>query len=185
MKIGIVIGSIRRGRVGEAVGRWVTDLARARGTADYEVVDLAAFDVPLLTDEVVPASANREYSDPRVRAWGAAIDGCDGFVFVSPEYNHGIPGAFKNAFDSIYPEWGNKAVTFVAYGAASGARVVEHWRAVVANAHLYGTRGQVMLSTFTDFAEDGSVRSSPRLEGDLATCLDQLEALTRAVSVLR
>jgi len=185
VKIGIVIGSIRTGRRGEAVARWVADLTQDRGGVEYEVIDLATFDLPLLTDEVIPAAADRDYSSPQVRAWSKAIDAVDGFVFVSPEYNHGIPGAFKNAFDSIYPEWANKAVTFVAYGAAGGVRVVEHWRGVVANAHLYATRGQVALSNFTDFAEDGSVITSARLEGDLTSCLDQLEALAGAVAVLR
>lgn len=185
MKIGIVIGSIRNGRLGDNVGDWVAGLAQARGTATYEVIDLKSFDLPLLTAEVLPSAANRQYEDPRVRAWSAAIDRCDGYVFVSPEYNHGIPGAFKNAFDTLYPEWSNKAVTFVAYGAAGGVRVVEHWRGVVSNAHLYATRNQVSLSIFTDFTADQQVKTSPRLEGDLTVCLDQLEALAGAVAVLR
>lgn len=175
--IGIVIGSIRHGRKGESVARWVAERAQQRDDARFETVDLAAFDVPLLTSATVPGAANRQYDDERVTRWGQAIDALDGYVFVTPEYNHGVPGAFKNAVDSIYPEWGGKAVGFVSYGADAGVRSVEHWRAIVANLHLHDVRGQVALSTFADF--DGETFTPmERRAKEVDTLLDQVVALT-------
>ena len=155
MKIGIIIGSIREGRKAEAVARWVLEGAQARGDADYELIDLKAFDVPLLTSAAVPGAAKRQYDDERVTRWSQAIDACDGFVFVTPEYNHSVPGAFKNAFDSLGGEWIGKAVGFVSYGADGGVRAVEHWRTSVANFQMVGVRAQVALGLFTDFGDDG------------------------------
>ncbi|MEI2776747.1 MAG: NAD(P)H-dependent oxidoreductase [Tetrasphaera sp.] len=151
MKIGIIIGSIREGRAAEAVATWVLDHAQAHGGADFELVDLLKFDVPLLTSATVPGAANKQYDDERVTHWSQAIDSFDGFIFVTPEYNHGVPGAFKNAFDSLGNEWAGKTVGFVSYGAESGVRAVEHWRQIVANFHMAAVRQQVSVSRFLEF----------------------------------
>jgi NAD(P)H-dependent FMN reductase len=74
----------------------------------------------------------------------------DGFVFVTPEYNHGISGALKNAIDLVYAEWHNKAARFVSYGSASGTRVVEQLRLVMAELQIADVRAQVMLMSVTD-----------------------------------
>ncbi|MFN8110672.1 MAG: NAD(P)H-dependent oxidoreductase [Thermoleophilia bacterium] len=177
MRIGIIIGSIREERKGEAVAQWVADAARGRGDAEYTLIDLKLFDVPLLTSATVPGAANRNYDSPQVIAWGAAIDACDGFVFVTPEYNHSVPGPLKNAFDSIGPEWAGKAVAFVSYGADGGIRAVEHWRQITANFHMVDVRAQVPLSLFMDFGADGFAPVERRA-GELGILLDQLEAAT-------
>lgn len=184
MKIGIVVGSVRQGRAGISVAQWVLEHAEGREGATYELVDLAAFDLPVLTSPVVPASAHRAYDDERVTRWSQAIDACDGFVFVTPEYNHGIPGAFKNAYDSIYPEWVDKAVAFVSYGAASGFRVVEAWRPVVANANMFGIRAQVAFSTMTDF-DGAQVQPQERHLAELHTLFGKLEKATAALTTMR
>lgn len=185
MKIGIIIGSIREGRKADGVAQWVHQQASAREGVEYVLIDLRDFNLGLLTDPVVPGAANRQYPDEARQAWSAAIDACDGFVFVTPEYNHSIPGAFKNAFDSIYPEWNHKSVTFVSYGADAGVRAVEHWRTSTANAFLLATRGQMSCSTFTEFGADGAFRPEERRVGELAGVLDQLEALAEAGRTLR
>lgn len=183
MRIGIIIGSVREDRKGDDVGRWLHQQTEARETA-YELIDLKEFDLPVLTSPTVPGAANRQYDDARVTRWGQAIDGFDGFVFVTPEYNHGVPGGFKNAFDCIYPEWSKKAVGFVSYGAMSGARAVEAWRVVVANADMYDIRAQVALSTFTEF--DGDTFSpADRNADEAADLFTSLEAASAAMASLR
>ena len=117
MKIGVVLGSIRDTRKGELVAQWVLDQSSARDDAEFELIDLASFDVPLLTSATLPAQANRSYDNEQVTAWSKAIDACDAYVFVTPEYNHGVPGGFKNAVDSLGPEWQSKPVGLVSYGA--------------------------------------------------------------------
>ena len=178
MKIGIILGSIRQERSGASVAKWVADQAVSREGVDYELIDLKAFDVPLLTSATVPGAANKQYDDERVRNWSTAIDGCDGFVFVTPEYNHGVPGALKNAFDSLGNEWADKAVAFVSYGAEGGVRAVEHWRQIVANFHMYGVRQQISMSLFSEFGPEG-VQPAERRADEIATLFDQLEAATR------
>lgn len=174
MKVGIIVGSIRDGRKGGNVAKWVEALAARRDDADFVLVDLKEFGVPLLTTGTHPMQANRSYDDESVQHWSEAVDACDAFVFVTPEYNHGVPGGLKNAVDSLGPEWVGKAIGFVSYGSALGSRAVEQWRQVVANFSMVDVRAQVALSLFTDLEADGTVRTSDRLEGDLGRTLDEL-----------
>src|SRR5256885_8361374 len=119
LRIEIIIGSTRPGRNGEAVAKWVHEIAQKRSDAEFELVDIKDFNLPLL-DEPVPAAMGN-YSKPHTKAWGAKIDSFDGYVFVTPEYNHGMNGALKNAIDFLYREWNNKAAGFVGYGGAGAA----------------------------------------------------------------
>lgn len=182
MTIGIIIGSIRNGRAGAAVAEWVAEQLTRRDATQFEVIDLKDFDVPLLTAPVPPAAANRQYDSENVRRWSRAIDACDSFVFVTPEYNHGVPGAFKNAVDSLGPEWTGKAVGFVAYGADGGVRAVEQWRQIVANFQMFDVRAQVSLSLFQEFGDDGFTPQERRA-GELDTLLDQLISLTARLGI--
>jgi NAD(P)H-dependent FMN reductase len=122
--IAIILGSTRPNRNGEAVAKWVFDLASKRTDASYELVDVKEFNLPLL-DEPIPASQGK-YSKEHTKRWAEKIASFDAFIFVTPEYNHSIPGALKNAIDFLYKEWNNKAAGFVSYGAVGGARAVEH-----------------------------------------------------------
>ncbi|MFT4010591.1 MAG: NAD(P)H-dependent oxidoreductase [Nocardioidaceae bacterium] len=177
MKIGIVVGSIREDRKGRMVGDWVQAQVAGRDDAAFEIVDLKEYDVPLLTAAVLPSSANRQYDSEAVRRWSAAIDACDGFIFVTPEYNHGVPGAFKNAVDTLGPEWTGKTVGFVSYGADGGIRAVEQWRQIMVNFHIADVRGQVAISTFAEFDDEG-FKPLERRSIDLGNLVDQLLAAT-------
>jgi NAD(P)H-dependent FMN reductase len=182
MKIAIIIGSTRPTRVGGSVGEWVYRVARDRIAAGktearYELVDIKDFNLELLDDPQVPGAANRQYVSPTTQAWSKKIDEFDGFVFVTAEYNHSVPAAFKNAVDLLAPEWADKAVGFVSYGADSGIRAVEHWRTIVANLRMLDVRAQVPLSLFTEFGPDG-VNPNERRERELNTMFDQLEDAT-------
>ncbi|HVR80470.1 MAG TPA: NAD(P)H-dependent oxidoreductase [Luteimonas sp.] len=183
LKIAVVIGSTRPGRKGEAVARWVHQLATARGDADYELVDIADFDLPLL-DEPVPPSMHK-YSKPHTLKWAATINGFDGFVFVTPEYNHGTCGALKNALDFLYQEWNNKACAFVGYGSAGGTRAVEHLRGVVAELQMASVRNQVQLSLFTDWENMSEFKPAERNQKPVDAMLDQLLAWSGALKPLR
>jgi NAD(P)H-dependent FMN reductase len=120
-EIGIIVGSTRPGRKADAVARWVHEIATRRNDALYEIVDIQDFHLPLL-DEPVPPSLGH-YTQPHTKAWAQHIAGFDGYVFVTPEYNHGTSGALKNAIDYLYAEWNNKAAGFVGYGGAGGTRL--------------------------------------------------------------
>src|SRR5690349_6365152 len=153
--IAIVVGSTRPGRLGADVADWVARQAKERTVADYEVLDEAEFDLDLLNEPTVPGAANREYDNEKTRRWSRTVDVFDGFVFVTPEYNHTVPAALKNAFDVLNPEWGHKLVAFVGYGADGAVLAVEHWRTIVANARMVAVRAQVALSLFHDMDDEG------------------------------
>ena len=149
IKVAIILGSTRPGRNGEAVARWVHEHASRRDDADYELVDIADYDLPLL-DEAIPPSQGK-YQKEHTKRWAEKIGGFDAFVFVTPEYNHSTSGALKNAIDFLYAEWNNKAAGFVAYGSAGGTRAVEHLRGIMAELQVADVRSQVALSLFEDF----------------------------------
>ena len=188
MRIAIIVGSTRPGRKGSTVGRWVHDHALQRddvpGKVDFDLLELEDFDLPLLDEPTIPAAADQEYEVPETRAWSERIVQYDGYVFVTPEYNHGVPAAMKNAVDVLGPEWANKAVGFVSYGSDGGVRAVEHWRNVVANLMMTDVRAQVSLLVFEDW-KDGEFRPLDRREQELDTMLDQLIEMTQSVRALR
>lgn len=183
IKTAIIIGSTRPGRVGEAVARWVHEKARPREDATFELVDLQEINLPLL-DEPVPPSMG-QYSKPHTKAWAEKIASFDAFVFVTAEYNHGIPAALKNAIDFLYAEWNDKAAGFVSYGSAGGARAVEQLRLVLSEVQIAHVRNQVMFSLFADFENYSDFKPHPRHEESLKEMLDQVVAWGDALKNLR
>ncbi|MFF3934280.1 NADPH-dependent FMN reductase [Streptomyces hirsutus] len=183
VKIAIVLGSTRPGRSGEAVARWVYDLATKRNDAQFELVDIADYNLPLL-DEPVPPSMG-QYSKDHTRRWAAKVAEFDGYVFVTPEYNHGLSGALKNALDYVYAEWNNKAAGFVGYGSAGGTRAVEQLRLVMAELQVATVRSQVALSLFADFENFSVFRPSSHHEQPLTMMLDQLISWSQAMKSTR
>ena len=183
LRAAIVTGSTRPGRNNEAVAQWVCGIASKRGDAEFEFVDIADYHLPLLDEPIQPSLG--QYVKAHTRAWAAKIGSFDAQVFVTPEYNHGISAALKNAIDYLYAEWNNKVAAFVSYGNAGGARAVEQLRLVMAELMVADVRAQVMLSIFTDFENFSRFRPHPRHESELNAMLDQLIAWGGALKTLR
>jgi NAD(P)H-dependent FMN reductase len=165
------------------VARWVYDQSRKRNDAEFELVDIKDFDLPIL-DEPVPPSMG-QYTKEHTKKWSAKIASFDAFVFVTAEYNHGIPGALKNAIDFLYREWNNKAAGFVSYGSAGGVRSVEQLRLVMAELQIADVRAQVQLSLFTDFENFSAFKPAAIHEKSMNTMLDQVIAWGSALKSLR
>lgn len=183
LKIAVIIGSTRPGRAGEAVAKWVHEVASKRSDAEYELVDLLDFNLPLL-DEPVPPSQGK-YSKEHTIKWSEKVNSFDGYVFVTPEYNHSTSGALKNALDFVYKEWNNKAAGFVGYGSAGGTRAVEHLRLICAELQVATVRAQVQLSLFTDFENFKTFKPNERHEKSVNGLLDQVVAWSGALKPLR
>jgi NAD(P)H-dependent FMN reductase len=183
LKVAIILGSTRPGRNGEAVARWVYDIAKKRSDAEFEYVDIKDFNLALL-DEPIPPSKG-QYTKEHTKAWAAKIDSFDAFVFVTAEYNHGIPGALKNAIDYLYREWNNKATGFVSYGSAGGVRSVEQLRLVMAEMQVATVRAQVQLSLVTDFENYTKFKPAPFQEKNVDPMLDQVIAWGGALKTVR
>jgi len=183
IKIAIILGSTRPNRNGEAVTKWVYEIAQKRTDAEFELVDIKDFNLPLLDEPAPPIMG--QYSKPHTKAWAAKIDSFDAYVFVTPEYNHGTSGALKNAIDFLFAEWNNKAAGFVSYGGASGARAVEQLRLNVAEVQMATVRNQVLLSMYTDFENFSVFKPDSRKETSVNDMLDQLIAWGGALKTLR
>jgi NAD(P)H-dependent FMN reductase len=183
LKVAIILGSTRPGRNGEAVAKWVLDIAKKRRDAEFEYVDIKDYELPLL-DEPSPPSQGM-YTKGHTKTWAAKIDSFDAFVFVTAEYNHGIPGALKNAIDFLFKEWNNKVAGFVGYGSAGGVRAVEQLRLVMAELQVATVRAQVQLSLFTDSENFGTFKPAPYQEKMANTMLDQVIAWGNALKSVR
>jgi NAD(P)H-dependent FMN reductase len=117
-RLGVVLVSVREGRVGAAIASWVVERAREHAGFDVELVDLREIDLPMLREPNHPRL--RRYTEPKTRAWSAIVDALDAFVFVTPEYNYSTPPSLANALDHLHAEWACKPASFVSYGGISG-----------------------------------------------------------------
>lgn len=183
LNIGIIVGSTRPGRNTIAVAEWVKGIADQRGDVRFELVDLAEYDLPLLDEPVPPAYG--QYSKPHTLKWAKKVSEFDGFVFVTPEYNHSMPAALKNAIDFVYGEWNNKAAGFVSLGSNGGSRAVEQLRQIMAEVQIADVRAQVLLSLFTDFENFSTFKPDPRHEESVNAMLNQVIAWSGALKTLR
>ncbi|MEK3886215.1 NADPH-dependent FMN reductase [Bacillus sp. FSL K6-3431] len=178
LNIGIILGSTRQGRVSPHVGEWVKEIADKRGDANYEIVDIADYQLPFL--------GTTDGTDPGIAAWTEKIFSLDGFVFIVQEYNHSISGALKNALDIANREaWGNKAAGMVSYGGAGGARAAEHLRGIFGELQIAGVKGHPTLSLFTDFDNFTSLKPADIHLPTVNLMLDQVNAWSGALKTLR
>jgi NAD(P)H-dependent FMN reductase len=190
LRIAVVVGSNRPGRHADQVAEWLMDIARRRDTpeVEYRVVDLADDLLPLLDEELPPMAAS--YANEHTQRWAATVDRFDGFVFVTPEYNHSFPAVLKNAVDYLYAEWNDKAAAFVSYGVAGGTRAAEQLRLVLAEVKVASVRSQVALTLSTDFAGGDGAGPAACTPGEhqyaaADRMLDELIAWSEALKRLR
>ncbi len=177
LNIGIILGSTRDGRVSPQVGAWVKELADKRGDANYTIIDIADYKLPLLGEAGGDASG--------AEAWSQAVAAQDGFVFIVQEYNHSITGALKNALDYLREEWNNKAAGIVSYGSVGGARAAEHLRGILGELLVADVRVHPALSLFTDF-ENGTDFKPKEVQADSVNqMLDQVIPWTTALKTIR
>ncbi|WP_203333646.1 NADPH-dependent FMN reductase [Planococcus beigongshangi] len=183
-KIGIITGSTRPGRNSLQVAQWVKSIADKRGDAEYEIVDLKEFDLPMYA-EPISAAYSQDYQTPEAMPWSRKIAELDGYVFICPEYNHGVTSALKNAIDYLYVEWNNKAAGIVSYGSSGGVRAAEALRIIMAELQVATVRSHPAMSLFTDFENMSEFKPAEVHEGSVTTMLDQVNAWTNALQPLR
>jgi len=177
LNIGIILGSTRQGRVSPQVGEWVKSIADQRGDANYEIVDIAEFDLPFL--------GTTEGTEPGIAAWNEKLASLDGFVFIVQEYNHSISGALKNAIDFAREVWYDKAAGIVSYGSTGGARAAEHLRGILAEQKVADVRTHPTLSLFTDFVNGSEFNPQELHNENVNTMLSEVVAWSGALKTLR
>ena len=177
IKIGIILGSTRKGRVSPQVGEWVKGIADKRGDANYEIVDISDFQLPFL--------GTTDGTEPGIAAWNKKLFSLDGFVFIVQEYNHSITGALKNALDFAREAWNNKAAGIVSYGGTGGARAAEHLRGICAELLIADVKVHPTLSLFTDFENFTTFKPAALHLKNVNLMLDQVLAWSGALKTLR
>ncbi|MGG1680021.1 NADPH-dependent FMN reductase [Neobacillus sp. NRS-1170] len=177
LNVGIILGSTRQGRVSPQVGEWVKEIADKRGDANYEIIDIADYQLPFL--------GTTDGTEPGIAAWNEKLNSLDGFVFIVQEYNHSITGALKNALDFAREAWNNKAAGIVSYGSTGGARAAEHLRGILGELMVADVRVHPTLSLFTDFENYTTFKPADLHLNNVNEMLDQVAAWSGALKTLR
>jgi NAD(P)H-dependent FMN reductase len=176
LNIGIIIGSTREGRVSPQVASWVKEYADQRTDANYEVIDIKSYQLPLLGESTETEG---------IKAWNETLSRLDGFVFIVSEYNHSISASLKNALDLAREPWNNKSAGIVSYGSVGGTRAAEHLRGILGELQIADVRTHVALSMFTDF-ENWSIFKPASLHlKNLSLLLDQVNTWGKALKSMR
>jgi NAD(P)H-dependent FMN reductase len=186
LKIAIIISTTRATRFGDKPAQWVKEMASGRDDMEVEVLDLRDFPMPFF-DEMA-SNAWVPSTNEVAQRWQKKVAEFDGYVFVTAEYNHGIPAVLKNALDYAYPEWNKKAAAFVGYGAVGGARAVEQLRMVAAELQMATIRTGVYIqgADFMAAWKSGKdLREISHLQQGVRDLLDQLAWWTKALKTAR
>jgi len=142
--IEIIVASTRENRFSERAAAWAHQRLADRGDMQVDLLDLRDHPLPFF-DGRAPAHTPREYPTSEVERLGRKLDRADGFVIVTPEYNHGYPAVLKNAMDWTFVEWHRKPVAFVGWGNVGGARSIEQLRLVAAEMEMAALRHAVHI----------------------------------------
>ncbi|WP_438817744.1 NADPH-dependent FMN reductase, partial [Streptomyces clavuligerus] len=147
LRVAVVVGSTREGRVAERAGRWFAERAGERTGLELSIVDLLDFDFPARYPDR-PTGPMREFAE--------RVGDAEAYVVVTPEYNRSFPAVLKQAIDYAYDEWHAKPVGFVSYGYGSrGLYAVEQLRTVFTELHTVTLRNGVGLDLLEEGWADG------------------------------
>ena len=185
LKLNIIIGSTRPGRVGPVIAQWVSEAAIEHGAFDVELVDLADFGLPLLDEAGHPKA--QQYAHEPTKRWSASVASADAFLFVTPEYDYFAPAALVNAVQALMLEWFYKAAGVVSYGGISGGlRSAQVLRQLLSNVNMHAHPQVVPVPNFPQFIrEDGVFRPNEPMKEGLKGLLDELHKWAAALKTLR
>ena len=179
-----IICSTRPGRVGPVIANWFHEVARAHGKFDAQLIDIAAFNLPLYDEPKHPMM--RQYEHDHTKAWSASVAAADAYVFVTPEYNYGPPPSLVNALDYLYHEWNYKPASFVSYGGGSGGlRAVQMEKQILTTLKVMPIPEQVSVHMAGQHIEDGVFKPDPMHAASAGRALDELHRWAGAMKAIR
>jgi NAD(P)H-dependent FMN reductase len=185
-KIAVIISTTRATRFGDKPAKWIHDIAAARGDMSVELIDLREYPMPFF-DEVASnmwAPSKNEVA----KRWQKKVAEFDGYIFVTAEYNRGVPAVLKNALDYAYPEWNRKPAAYVGYGSVGAARSIEHLRLICVELQMAPTRTGVHIQGADFMAalmQGKDIRELTYLEKNSKDMLDELHWWASALMVAR
>lgn len=174
MKLNIIIGSTRPGRVGPTIAKWVDAFAREHGKFEVELVDLEAFGLPLLDEPKHPRM--QEYTHEHTKKWSASVASADAFIFVTPEYDYFPPASLINALQALSKEWAYKPAGIVSYGGISGGlRASQELRSLIGTQNAHALPQVVPVPFFPKFIdENGAFTANDEMKAGATGLLDEL-----------
>jgi NAD(P)H-dependent FMN reductase len=179
-KLKVIVGSTRETRNADLVVPWVVDRATRHNAFEVDVLDLRDWPLPFFAEHLgtVGDLADPTYSDPIVKQWNRKVAEGDAFLFVTPEYNHSIPGVLKNAIDSVFVSFAfrNKPAAAVSYsvGVAAGARAVEHLAMIGIETEMVPLRNAVLIPKVQEAFTSNGDPIDPETEVAMGILLDDL-----------
>ncbi len=187
MKISVILGSIRPIRRGGRVAQWLMSELSKQKDITVELLDLLDYPLPFFDESNSPQGLEGNYTNKVAKKWSAKIAGADGFIMITPEYNHGTSGVLKNALDWLYPEWNKKPVAFVSYarGAGGGIRAVEQLRTVVIELQMAPIHNALHISQVIDTIDEKGNLLQGNYKERLANLMDELLWWAKALKTAR
>ncbi len=183
-KLQVIIGSSRTARNGKTIAEWVYEAAQKHDGAEVELVDLAEWKLPMF-DEATPPMMGRRDSDVS-KKWSEKIAEADGYIMVTPEYNHSFPASLKNALDYLFAEWSGKPVATVGYGFSGGSMAIEGLKPVFENLQLESIEPAVnVVFTGANMGPQGLVGFDELAAANQATLEDAIANVVRAAEAFR
>ena len=183
LKIGIIIGSTRPGRSGADVAKWYFEQVKSIEDAEFDLIDIADYNLPLLDEAYPPSMGN--YQNKHTTKWAEVIEKYDGYVWVTPEYNHSAPASLTNAISYLFAEWVKKPVAFVSYGSMGGVRAVEHLRGIAGELQMADIRLQVAIRNPWAMKDDKGDIKADLVYGNPSNQAEELIWWANALKVAR
>lgn len=182
-KILVILGTNRPTRLGTKVAEWLMEATKKHPEMEYTFVDLADMHLPMLNEPELAASG--KYAHDHTKRWSEIVEPADGFIIITPEYNHSYPAVLKNAIDYLFFEWNKKPVAFVGYGGHYGLRAVEHLRHVAIQLQMAPVNEQVEVNHFAQIDESGVFHATEQNERQAKNLLKSLQWWSEALSAAR
>ena len=181
----ILVASTRPGRVGLPVAEWIRDVAERSGRFDkIDFADLKVIDLPFMDEPHHPRL--QQYTKQHTKDWSRRVAAADAFVFVTPEYNYGMPATLKNAIDFLHSEWAYKPVGFASYGGVSaGTRSVQMTKQVITTLRMVPVPEAVSIPFVQQFLKDGRIQPNETMEQAAVAMIAELATVAEAMRPLR
>jgi NAD(P)H-dependent FMN reductase len=181
--IQVIVGSTRPGRVGRPVADWFISQAQIPDGVTLELIDINEVNLPLLDEPI--SAMNDKYSKDHTKEWSKTISKADGYIWVTPEYNHGVNGALKNAIDYLYKEWKYKPVSFVGYGGLGAARAIEHLVSTASELSMFPLKNRYhIIDVWSAFDEKGGIKPE-NIRGNANAVVSEVAKVADATKSLR
>ncbi len=177
MKLMIINGSVRQGRMADNMVVWAKSILEQDNELELDFVDLKEVDLPFFDEAKVPSTNNGHYENPKGAAWAKRVAAAEAFILITPEYNHGPSAVLKNAIDWVYEGWLYKPVGFISYGgAAAGTRAVQQLKQNLLNVNVFPVNSSVHIPIWGGGLDENN-RPQAAFDNNLKKVITELKAL--------